>query len=180
MNTVICPRCWRYTNPYCDKCENRGLVEDVKLSKNFYLSEFLYSPTAQVKRIQNDAMIRQQGRIRELVVNLLQPMRDALGPVAVTSGFRSTDLNVAVEGSRDSAHLFGYAGDVQPEETSLYDAMVYLSKSGLKFDQVILEHGSREDLENDNWLHVGWKRHSGEQRQQLLVKRGGVYSPWSP
>lgn len=179
MNRVICPRCWRHTDPYCDKCENRGSVEDVKLSKNFHLSEFLYSPTAQVKRIQNDATIRQQDRVRELVVNLLQPMREAIGPIAVMSGLRSPDLNSAVKGSKDSAHLFGYAGDVQPEETSLYDAMVYLSKSGLKFDQVILEHGSREDLEGD-WLHVGWKRSSGTQRQQLLVMRDGAYSSWSP
>lgn len=180
MNRVICPRCWRHTNPYCDKCENHGFVEDTKLSKNFYLSEFLYSPTAQVKRIQNDATIRQQDRVQELVVNLLQPMRDALGPIAVTSGLRSPELNSAVRGAKDSAHLFGYAGDVQPEEVTLHEAMVYLSKSGLKFDQVILEHGSREDLEDDDWLHVGWKRSSGVQRQQMLIMRDGVYAPWTP
>lgn len=180
MNRVTCPRCWRHTNPYCDKCENSGTVEDTRLSKDFHLSEFLYSPTAQVKRIQNDATIRQQDRVRELVVNLLQPMRDALGPIVVTSGLRSPVLNAAVRGSKDSAHLLGFAADVQPEYVPLHHAMAYLKDSGLKFDQVILEHGSREDLMNDDWLHVGWKRPSGEQRQQMLVMKNGTYSAWAP
>lgn len=178
---VMCPRCWNRRQPFCDKCENEGFIDDVKLTENFFLSEFTDSPTAREKRLPNDASIRQQDRLLGLCVNVLQPIRNALGPMFVTSGYRSPELNSAIKGARDSAHLYGYAGDVGLENAPLVEIMKFLWKNDkIKFDQAILEFGSREDAENDDWCHIGWKRSSGVQRRQFLQMRNGIYTTWTP
>lgn len=181
MKKVMCPRCWNHRHPFCDKCDNAGFIDDTKLSKNFFLSEFTDSPTAREERIPNDATIRQQDRLTGLCVNLLQPIRNALGPMFVTSGYRSLELNSAIKGAQDSAHLYGYAGDVKLYNGSLVSIMCFLWETPkIKFDQVILEFGSREDTENDDWCHIGWKRSTGAQRRQFLQMKNGIYSPWTP
>jgi hypothetical protein len=181
LRKVTCPRCWRHQHPFCDKCENDGTIHDVKLSRSFHLSEFTYSPTAQTRRIPNDATIRQQDRLTEFCKQLLQPIRDYLGPLFITSGLRSPELNALVKGSSDSAHLHAYAADCKPEEAKLEDMLYFLwNNAKIMFDQIILEHGSREDFTNDDWVHLGWKRASGIQRRQFLIMRNGIYTPWTP
>jgi zinc D-Ala-D-Ala carboxypeptidase len=181
MNRVICPRCWGRNNPYCDKCDNHGSIEDTKLSKDFSLSEFTFSPTAKKNFLQNDATTRQVERLRGFCQELLQPLRDMVGYIHVTSGLRGPQLNKAVGGSPDSAHLHAYAGDLQFRSPSTrLDAMHWLWGSTIPFDQAILEYGTRESEESDDWLHLGWKRASGIQRRQFLVMRNGTYTPWTP
>lgn len=181
MNRVICPRCWSRKDPHCDKCGNRGSIFDTKLTKNFVLSEFTYSPTAQRLYLPNDATVKQVERIQGLCKNLLQPLRDDLGAIRVTSGVRSTELNAAIPGSAvDSAHLYAYAGDIQPEHALLQDVMHWFHANQKKrpFDQVILEYGRREKEYDDDWVHVGWKHRSGAQRGQMLVQRDGKFTQW--
>lgn len=178
MNMITCPRCWGSRNRRCDKCDDRGSVYDTRLSKDFTLGELTYSPKARALSINNDPTIRQVDRLRELAVNLLQPMRDSLGLLEVTSGFRTPELNRAIKGSKTSAHMEGYAADLHPEHVLLEDVMHWFKHTDVPFDQAILEYGRREDDADDDWVHAGWKNAAGQQRRQLLVMRGGVYTPW--
>jgi zinc D-Ala-D-Ala carboxypeptidase len=181
MKKVMCPRCWNHRQPFCDKCENEGFINDAKLSENFFLSEFTDSPTAREKRIPNDATIRQEDRLIGLCKNVLQPLRKVLGPMYITSGIRSLELNKLIKGALDSAHLYGYAADVQLQNHSLETIMHFLwENEHIKFDQAILEFGSREDVESDDWCHLGWKRSNGVQRRQFLQMRNGIYTAWTP
>jgi zinc D-Ala-D-Ala carboxypeptidase len=180
MKRVICPRCWGRKNPFCDKCENHGDVDDTKLSKSFHLSEFTDSPTAQRLLLPNHATVKQVDCLVAFTRELLQPLHDELGVIFVTSGIRSPEINKAINGTADSAHLYGYAADIQPEDLPLLDVMYWFRDTKLEFDQVILEHGENEYDSNDDWVHVGWKHPSGVQRRQLLVMRDGAYSTWAP
>lgn len=178
MRKILCPRCWNKIKD-CDKCNNAGLIYDAQLTKNFSLGELTDSSTAREKGIANDPTIKEIERLKELTETLLQPCREAMGVIEITSGFRSKALNLAIGGSTSSAHMLGYAADVQPSHCTHESLMHFFKKSKLKFDQIILEFGKREERKDDDWVHIGLKNAAGEQRRQFLVMRNGKYSPWN-
>ena len=111
--------------------------------------------------------------LRKLCQQILQPARDALGSLRISSGFRSEALNVAVGGVRNSDHRLGYAADVIPTNGNT-KALAKWIVDNCEFDQVILEFGT--DARPD-WIHVSA---DPKNRKQILraEKQGGrtVYS----
>ena len=61
------------------------------MTKNFTLKELCVTKTG----IHNEPNVEQKEALRLLAVNILQPARDALGPIKVTSGFRNAKVNAA-------------------------------------------------------------------------------------
>ena len=79
------------------------MTDDIKVSKNFMLSEFVSPDTNEVKATPGF------GRL----VKLLQQLRDQVGkPVTVTSGYRTPEHNAAVGGAAHSYHMQGLAADI--------------------------------------------------------------------
>lgn len=178
MPKMTCPRCWGKPKQ-CQRCGNLREVEDLQLSKNFKLSEFLDSDRARADGIPNDLDLVMTSRLKEATVGLFQPARDLLGPLNVTSGFRSMDLNKAIGGAKNSAHMKASAMDAQPLKLSLKEAMIKIADSSLVFDQVIMEMGAHHNRTNDDWIHFGWRHPvTWQQRRQLLVMENGVYRTW--
>lgn len=106
------------------------------ISKNFSYSEFERSETAEKKGIVNViATARVRDSIQALVVNVLQPLRTALGvEMHINSGYRCPELNEAVGGVPNSMHLRGEAADVATP-TPLHLARKAV-EMGLPFDQI--------------------------------------------
>lgn len=166
---TICPRCWNVRRP-CDFCKNTGQIEDTKLSENFWLSEFTYSRKAEKLGIPNDMNSKQVARARNFVRIILQPLRDDVGPLFVTSGFRSKNLNNVLPGaSKTSAHMAAWAADIKPGKVSLEEIMRWFRDGDRCFDQAILE---------PSWVHIGYKHPSGKQRHEILEKVGKNYPHW--
>jgi zinc D-Ala-D-Ala carboxypeptidase len=173
---IVCPRCWGQKEPFCDKCSNRGQIPNVWLSKNFSLQEFAHSPTAMSKRIPNDPTVKDLDRMILFCKGLLQPLREEMGILPITSGYRSMALNKAIGGAKASAHLVGYAADVQPKNCTLTDLMHWFKRTKFGFDQAIYEIEGRR-----LWVHIGYKHPAtGQQRGQLLLNENGKWSPWKP
>src|SRR5690606_26468165 len=110
-------------------------------------------------------------RLRELCVELLEPVRASVGPLRVTSGYRRPGVNSAVGGSSTSAHLTGWAADVVPVRGTPEQIMLLLHDAGqaLAWDQAILYNSH---------VHLGLRRPAtGEQRMQLLRAEGGTWAP---
>ena len=106
------------------------------ISKNFSYSEFERSETAEKKGIVNViATARVRDSIQALVLNVLQPLRTALGvEMHINSGYRCPELNEAVGGVPNSMHLRGEAADVAtPTPLRLARKAVEM---GLPFDQI--------------------------------------------
>ena len=106
------------------------------ISKNFSYSEFERSETAEKKGIVNMiATARVRDSIQALVLNVLQPLRTALGvEMHINSGYRCPELNEAVGGVPNSMHLRGEAADVAtPTPLRLARKAVEM---GLPFDQI--------------------------------------------
>lgn len=142
----------------------------MKLSKNFTLQEMVHSYTAVKKGLLNEPNEAQIENLRILCENVLQPLRDALGPIYISSGFRSVELNTAIGGSSSSQHcaLKGAASDIDVGKRNA-EVFNYI-KDHLVWDQMIWEFG---DDENPSWVHVSYNE--GHNRKQILkaIKQGG-------
>jgi hypothetical protein len=122
----------------------------MQLTANFTLEEFTRSTTADRLGIDNTPNTQEIDNIRRLCVEILQPARLALGPIQISSGFRSDALNKAVGGVPNSAHRLGFAADVVPVNVGTLVLAKWI-KNNTSFDQIILEFGT---LQNPNWIHV--------------------------
>lgn len=114
--------------------------------KYFELEELLRSETALNHGIENLPSWDDVGSLRELVTDVLDPVRVEWGqPLVVTSGYRSVELNVRVGGVLNSAHMVGCAVDVRlvswstKSITDLFKLIQSMTDNGLiEVDQVIL------------------------------------------
>ena len=139
------------------------------MAKYFTLAEMLKSETAEKNQINNTPSVEVEQNIEELLL-VLDGLREFYGPIRITSGYRCTELNKLVGGSPTSAHVIGYAADLQPIQGSFeeFKASVidWLDKSGVKFDQCIIERNK-----NTQWVHFGLYNRKGQQRgQQFSLK----------
>lgn len=138
--------------------------------KYFELNEFTESATAKKKGIDNTPSFEVVSHLDELVEKILDPLRAAYGmPISISSGYRCPALNKAVGGSATSAHLIGYAADLQVNR-NFDDFKVFvvdwLKKTGVKFDQVLLE---RNKATGAKWIHIGLKNAGGAQRGEIKI-----------
>lgn len=120
----------------------------MKLTRNFSLSEFTFSETAE--RLGIPVVIEPDSpeflAVQRLALLVLQPVRDYFGPVVITSGYRPEALNIAIGGSPNSQHMKGEAADfVVPGYTPL-EVCTWIRDADLPFDQLIHEFG--------RWVHV--------------------------
>jgi hypothetical protein len=125
-------------------------TDGTQLSPNFKLWEFVVSETASRRGINNTPQQVHIARLRTLCQEILEPARQALGPLRINSGYRSPALNTAIRGSRTSAHMQGYAADVNPLKVSRMEFAKWV-KNNCKFDQIILEFGTPRE---PDWIHV--------------------------
>ena len=134
----------------------------MKLSKNFALSEITHSNTAKRLGIENEPTEVHLQNMQHLVDNLLQPLRDAIGPIRISSGYRNPSLNRSIGGSSSSQHCKGQALDIQFwSEGKMHNKIIYdwILQSGLEFDQMINEFDFA-------WIHISLK--AEDNRKQVL------------
>ena len=135
----------------------------IPLSPDFFLDEFTRSQTARRHGIEI-VVERQSPEFRNLQrprTEVLQPARDAFGPIIVTSGYRPERVNELIGGSSTSAHRYACAGDIEPLHAANRELAEWLAARDLPYDQVIYEFG--------DWVHVGIAREGGEPRGEVLT-----------
>ena len=125
----------------------------MRLSKNFTLSEITKSNTAKRLGINNAPDKEHLKNMQVLIRDLIQPMRDALGPIRISSGYRNPQLNRAIGGSAKSQHCKGQALDLQFwKDGKMCNKEIYdwVINSGIEFDQMINEFDFA-------WIHISLK-----------------------
>ncbi len=90
--------------------------------------------TTQQRGLDNTPTPEIEEKLRDLCVNLLEPVRALVGPLHVNSGYRSIDVNRAVGGQPTSQHCKGEAADVLPKATDLKQAAQAVLDSDLPYD----------------------------------------------
>lgn len=108
------------------------------ISKNFSYREFEASTTATEMGICNTiTSFEVRDSIKALVLNVLQPLRDAWGkPLKINSGYRCPELNKLKGGVSNSQHMKGEAADVASDNP--YELAKMAKELNLPFDQMIL------------------------------------------
>jgi hypothetical protein len=129
----------------------------VKLTDHFTLEELTASQTAVRQGIPNAPSPVVVDNLRRLAATL-EKVRAIVGPVAVSSGYRSPLLNKAVGGAKDSAHTLGLAADITGKGWSPQQLAVAIRDSDIEFDQLIYE---------GTWVHIGLS--TGKPRRQALT-----------
>ncbi len=134
----------------------------MKLTNNFYLEEFTRSQTAErhgIDMTPSDEVIR---NLKRLCISILQPMRDVLGPVHISSGFRPLDLNTRIGGSRASQHILGQAADFTVSGHTPLEVARWLADAlSMEYHQLIHEFG--------RWVHVSVSYEGQAPRGQSLT-----------
>ena len=135
------------------------------LTNNFRLAE-LTRTSCGLPNVPNQA---QTDNLKHLATNYLQPLRDRYGPIRINSGFRTPEVNKAVGGAKNSAHMQGNAADIYVPSALL--ACLYVSffheryvKEGIGYDQLIVSY--RRSTGNW-WLHLGIASQSSYNRMQV-------------
>jgi hypothetical protein len=144
----------------------------MKISEHFTLEEFSFSEAAVRLGLDNTPIpivITNLG----LMAAAMERIRTLLGnrPIVVRSGYRSAAVNQAVGGVTTSAHCYGLACDfVCPAFGTPAEVALTILKSGIEYDQLILEYG---------WVHVGLAHEGLLSRREALTKRSAwaVYEP---
>ena len=129
--------------------------------KYFTIEELCHSDTAVTRKIDNNPSRVVVENLEALVLNVLDPLREAYGkPIRVNSGYRSPRLNLVIGGAKNSQHMTGEAVDIttgsKEDNKWLFD---YIFRH-LPYDQLI-------DESNYSWVHVSFKNNDTN-RQQVL------------
>lgn len=133
-----------------------------RISRDFTWEEMTYSRVAVENGVLNEPSFEVRLLMIELVKRLLQPLRVAYGkPIAITSGYRSPEVNRLVGGVPSSQHVKGEAADCYvPDPKVLLDVLLF---SKLPFDQAIL-------YKQKKFLHLSL-RVNGENRYQVIINK---------
>ena len=143
----------------------------MNLSKNFTVAELCKSELAIRRSIDNTPTETIISNLQALVVNVLQPTRDSIGPIVINSGYRSPAVNVAVGGSPTSDHCLGMAADI---EIAGYDnkMLAKFIEQNFKFTQLILEF-YEDGQPSSGWVHVSFDPNDLKCQCLRAVKQNG-------
>lgn len=122
-----------------------------KLTEHFSLEELIRSDKAKSLNIENVPSDKEKANLKRLC-EVLEKVRTVLGnkPINISSGFRNTEVNRAVGGVWNSAHLTGEAADFTCSSFGTVKEVAeaiapHVEEFGI--DQLIHEYS--------NWIHLG-------------------------
>ena len=139
--------------------------ETYRVGRYFMLYELIHSETASRKGIENMPGQIEIDNLKRLCANILDPLREALGPVRIASGYRCSALNAVVGGQKNSQHISGNAADLWMPRHSLDSVFAWI-RANLPFDQVIRE------FPPGGWVHVSYAEPL--RRHVLLITQDGT------
>jgi len=138
-----------------------------KISTNISYTEATKSITAIQKTIDNTPDTIALSNMRYIAENIFEVIRVRFCvPIAVSSFYRSPELNKEIGGSSNSQHVKGEAMDIDADIYGVITNKYIFDfiKDNLQFDQLIWEFGDDKEPE---WVHVSLTRCS-ENRKQIL------------
>lgn len=135
------------------------------ITKNFTWNEMFRSDIAKEHNINNtENNVFVLFNIRNLVENILQPIRDEFGSIRVLSGYRCPELNEKVNGSVTSNHIYGTTADIESnEDVPLIDIMEFIDTK-LTYKEMIAEYLPY------GWIHICYDIYSCKRILKLKTK----------
>ena len=135
---------------------------DEMLSEHFSLEEMTRSGEALRRKISNVPTAEQTESLRQLCLNVLEPVRRRFGATRITSGYRCPELNEAVGGVADSQHIRGEAADIHLSNMEVGRKMFDFIRLHTDFDQLLFERRMKGGC---RWLHVSYTTRRKNRRE---------------
>ena len=143
----------------------------MNLTRNFSLQELTKSDTAIRLGIDNQPNADQIDKLKMLCERVLQPVRDHFGRVKVTSGFRSSELCVAIGSSANSQHAKAEAADFEVLGVDNAEVADWI-KMNCETDQLILEFYTPGEP-NSGWIHASYVEFNPRAQYMRAYKENG-------
>ena len=136
------------------------MAPHLQFTQNFSLQELLLTSSRRFDEEQYNPPAEIIENLRALCINVLQPLRDAIGsPVNINSGYRCPSLNMSIGGAKNSQHMTGHAADIIDYNNGNEFLFKKIRELNLPFDQMIDEFNFR-------WVHVSYD--PSRNRRQIL------------
>jgi len=140
-----------------------------RISNHVSYKEAIKSITACRKGIDNTPGKEEKRNMVFIATAVFEPLRKALGnkPIAISSFYRSVELNEAIGGSPTSEHCLGSAMDIDADIVGLHsnkEIFKWIYKNS-EFNQLILEFPDKKG--EPQWVHVS--KTMSENRKETLV-----------
>lgn len=142
------------------------------ISNHITYAEAVKSQTASRLGIPNSPNKRELEAMHRVAQNIFEPVRRDVAQgraLAISSFFRSADVNAAIGGGLTSQHCKGEAIDMDADlfgNGTNQEVFNYI-RNNLEFDQLIWEFGTND---NPEWVHCSLKA-AGNRRQVLRSYR---------
>lgn len=133
------------------------------LTQNFTLEEMVASSTAAKLRIANNPNQEQIDCLQALCENVLQPLRNSLGMIRVTSGYRCPELCVAIGSTSNSRHTLGQAADIKSPSYPCWQVAKWIINN-VTWDGLIYETPNLQTC----WIHVSYDKNKTKQREKIV------------
>ena len=154
----------------------------MKLTANITLDELTKSQTAERKGINNNPNPQQIENLKNLAINILQPVRSHYDkPLIISSRFRCAQLCTEIGSSFNSQHTAfdgAAAADFEIPGVANRELSLWI-KNELEFDQLILEF-YRDNEPSSGWIHCSYSSESNRQQSLRAMREDGkvIYKPW--
>ena len=142
----------------------------MKLTANITLDELTKSQIAERKGINNNPNPQQIENLKNLAINILQPVRSHFDkPLIISSGFRCAQLCTEIGSSINSQH-------VADDGAAAADFEI---PGELEFDQLILEF-YRDNEPTSGWIHCSYSTEANRNQALRAFREEGKvkYTPW--
>jgi hypothetical protein len=131
------------------------------MSKHFSIQELTFSQAAARNGINNTPSPEIAKNLEKLCESLEQIRALVGSPIAISSGYRSPELNKIIGGAKDSAHTKGLAADISTNVLTPKALALLIKSSDIKYDQLIYE---------GTWVHFAIDKDGAGRRQNLTAK----------
>ena len=124
-------------------------MENIQLSKNFFLNQCTNSQIALRYKIDNTPSQEVINNLKLVCENVLEPIYSLYGNIVITSGYRCLELNRKIGSKDNSQHINGCAVDFIIPTMKIIDLYNSIRlNNAILFDQLINEFNS--------WVHVSF------------------------
>jgi len=151
-------------------------AEDMSgLGPYFTLKDLQVSSTAKKYGLDNTPTTDAARALESLAQKVLNPLKNRIGDLRISSAYRSPEVNRRVGGATNSQHMSGEAADISAPSMSAEALANLIVDMGLPFDQLIWYDEGR-----GGHVHVSYTSRRENQGKTLHAPDRGGYNNWVP